>query len=181
MEIYAVTYSIFQNLKYLLLKFYIRFSFFYLYQYDLHDKGHRVASGTPVTHGGVCQYDHNESIHKIGIIVDGKEAGHVYWTDRPILVPEIEGHLFLDGIYIFDISVNKDFRGKGLAKGLLNEVIYCAPDGVNKIYSLVAITNFPSRCLFEERGFNRGDILIYIKIINYGFSNSVLNKMRDNL
>src|SRR5262249_17007080 len=55
-------------------------------------------------------------------------------------------------VYVFDVMVHPDQRGRGLARQLLHAVLRCNPNA-GLFYCYILADNWPSRRLFEREGF----------------------------
>jgi GNAT superfamily N-acetyltransferase len=82
--------------------------------------------------------------------MDGKTAGFAYFEYEPTLYAELATQV----LWLHDIYVGEEFRGKGVGRELLNAVAAEAKRlGVNKVLLTVAARNDEGRGFFERRGF----------------------------
>ena len=82
--------------------------------------------------------------------VDGKTAGFAYFEYEPTLYAELATRV----LWLHDIYVGEEFRGKGVGREVLNSVTTEAKRlGANKVLLTVAARNDEGRSFFERIGF----------------------------
>jgi GNAT superfamily N-acetyltransferase len=93
-------------------------------------------------------------------------VGYAWISLKPVKVEELDRFIHFDGAYLWKGYVKKDFRNKGIAKGLLSFSFYLIKTiyKKNRAYTLVETSNIPSIRSLEGSKFSRIGTIKYDKI-----------------
>lgn len=124
-----------------------------------------------ITEGPVCLESQTEegTHYVIPYRQEDSVRGSLEASFGPTYVPELGRSLDLDGMYLQRLTVNVEFRKRGIAKSLIAYSISIparAGYGDN-IYCLVEVDNIPSKKAFEANGFEKLFTLLFIKILKW--------------
>lgn len=99
-------------------------------------------------------------------LCEGRYAGRVFLSDRPVFVPAIDERVDREGAYVWRLFVDPAFRGRGVATALVARGLELARErfGTDGGYALVARDNYPSRWTFEATGFGATERVDYWRI-----------------
>jgi ribosomal protein S18 acetylase RimI-like enzyme len=112
------------------------------------------------------------------------EAGYVYMSNYPngqfpmatypFVAGNKYGYLDIEGTYLSNILVKKNYRSNGYAARLLANSISSGPN--RGYFALTSFTNTPSRRLLDSFGFQRGDLFVYVNIWGRAWMSSSMKK-----
>jgi GNAT superfamily N-acetyltransferase len=99
-------------------------------------------------------------------LCEGRYAGRVFLSDRPVFVPAIDQRVDREGAYVWRLFVDPAFRGRGVATALVARGLELARErfGTEGGYALVARDNYPSRLTFEGCGFRATGRVDYLRV-----------------
>ena len=103
----------------------------------------------------------------LGIFVDGAVAGYTWCRfDRMLHARQIELHILeRDEAYLFDIYVDKAYRGLGVAHVLRHQLYrHLAAKGIKRFYSISAYFNRSTRKFKAKLGAREVELRVLLKL-----------------
>ncbi|MFZ3148442.1 MAG: GNAT family N-acetyltransferase [Methanothrix sp.] len=141
----------------------------------------RCALGVDKKGNILARYDMYDNWKVLVAEVDGMVIGWIGWTvkDDPLKRTKY--------VYLTEVMVHPNFRGKGVATNLINKVeIDAKQRGADHVYCFIYEPNLTSKSLFEEAGYSEKAVLWQCALMVYkkaGISQeySIKNPEREDL
>ncbi|WP_267639729.1 GNAT family N-acetyltransferase [Haloarchaeobius amylolyticus] len=110
---------------------------------------------------------------------DGKVVGWVFLTtDRAKHVEPLETTVRFDGVYVWRLWVEPEYRERGIASALVAEGTRFAREelGCATATAFIAVDNQPSRWVFESRGFTEATPARYVGLFGWEHRSELLRR-----